>query len=251
MEGNVPSSFELGRMYFHYARKHGRSLTRYGQLSDLFRQAWSLETASPGQVRFTASGPHSGTITLSDRTIRYDGLEPIIMTGSQTDVVVTGSSGHFEHTTFESSRLFPALRDFVDNGGGVVTTGWFVYDMNNMNASGDSTAGDANYISPAAFGQYTWSSAGTTITILDSAHPIAGGMSSYTVNTNHHEQTTAIDASATSLATGPTVFGSNTSAIAYDEVGGGLGGAARTPDGADGAGIDPRAGHRPREAHRG
>ena len=31
-----------------------------------------------------------------------------------------------------------------------------------------------------------------------------------------------IDASATSLATGPTLFGSNTSAIAYDEVGNGL-----------------------------
>ncbi|HTM68200.1 MAG TPA: hypothetical protein VL426_02770 [Candidatus Binatia bacterium] len=59
--GNVPSSFELGRMFFHYARKHGRSKTRYGVLIDLFKQAWSVDTASPGcQPAWTPGNPSFG-----------------------------------------------------------------------------------------------------------------------------------------------------------------------------------------------
>jgi len=60
MADKVPSSFELGRMFFHYARK-SRDLTRYGVLSDLFRQAWSIDTASPGcQPTWTPANPAFG-----------------------------------------------------------------------------------------------------------------------------------------------------------------------------------------------
>ena len=139
------------------------------------------------------------------------------------DVVVVGSSGFFDAPQFDSSHLFPALRSFVDSGGGVVTTGWFTYDMNNMYNIGAATAADADYVSPAARGFYTWAQLGDTITVLDSTHPITEGVGSYVVNTVHHEQTTAIDASATRLAAGPDFLGfGNTSAIAYDEVGAGL-----------------------------
>ncbi|HTK04624.1 MAG TPA: hypothetical protein VL500_03505 [Candidatus Eisenbacteria bacterium] len=60
MADNVPSSFELGRMFFHHARK-AKGLTRYGVLSELFRKAWSIDTASPGcQASWTPGNPAFG-----------------------------------------------------------------------------------------------------------------------------------------------------------------------------------------------
>jgi VCBS repeat-containing protein len=139
------------------------------------------------------------------------------------DAVVVGSSGFADAAEFQSSQLFPALRSFVDSGGGVVTTGWFTFDLNNMYGALYSSAADADYISPVARNAYTWSTFGTTISVSDPAHPITQGISSYVVNTGNHEQTTAVDATATRLASGPAVFGAvNTTAIAYDEVGEGL-----------------------------
>lgn len=55
----VPSSFELSRLYFEHART--RRETRYGVLIDLFRQAWSAETASPGcRAAWSPSNPSFG-----------------------------------------------------------------------------------------------------------------------------------------------------------------------------------------------
>jgi hypothetical protein len=89
------------------------------------------------------------------------------------DVVVVGSSGVFDAPQFESSQLFPALRGFLDAGGGVVTTGWFAYDLNNMYTSFPTFAPDADYVSRSAFPEpdspFSWVTAGTTITVLDSA----------------------------------------------------------------------------------
>jgi VCBS repeat-containing protein len=140
------------------------------------------------------------------------------------DVVVVGSSGVFDAPQFESSQLFPALRGFVDAGGGVVTTGWFAYDLNNMAVA---AAADADYVSPIARGPYTYTTRGTTISVLDdpdypSGHPITQGVTSYSVDAAYHEQGTAIDATATRLAWGPNAVGSSSAAaIAYDEVGDG------------------------------
>jgi VCBS repeat-containing protein len=141
---------------------------------------------------------------------------------AEYDVVVVGSSGVFNAPEFNTSPLFPALRDFVDAGGGVVTTGWFAYDLNNMSVT---PAADADYISPVAWvgtGGFTYATSGTTITVLDSGHPITHGVPGYVVDAAYHEQATAIDTTATRLAWGPNAQGTSTSsAIAYDEVGNG------------------------------
>jgi hypothetical protein len=134
------------------------------------------------------------------------------------DVVVVGSSGFFDAQWFDSSLLFAALHAFVDGGGGVVTTGWFTYDLNNMYQSFPAHAADANYVSPVAHAPFAVAMGNTTISVLDSTHPITQGVSSYTVNANFHELATAIDSTATPLALGP----GNATAIAYDEVGEGL-----------------------------
>src|SRR5204863_1606037 len=52
-----------------------------------------IDSAPPGPARFTAFGPHSGTIALGAQTINYDGLEPITLGGTASDVTVTGSAG--------------------------------------------------------------------------------------------------------------------------------------------------------------
>ncbi|MCI0464745.1 MAG: hypothetical protein L0Z62_48090, partial [Gemmataceae bacterium] len=96
-----------------------------------------IDSPTPGRVQFTATGPHSGTVALLERTITYDGLEPITLVGPQTVVSVTGSasddimlvedlgggvmrvrSGHAS-PTFESVQFeTPANSLLVDGGGG-------------------------------------------------------------------------------------------------------------------------------------
>jgi hypothetical protein len=51
-----------------------------------------LEDSGSSAARFSASGPHSGTVALGNRIVRYDGLEPVTLVGAQVDVVVSGSA---------------------------------------------------------------------------------------------------------------------------------------------------------------
>src|SRR5262249_15417075 len=53
-----------------------------------------VDNPTPTATRYTPSGPHSGTIALGARTIRFAGLEPVTLNGPQTTVTVTGSSGN-------------------------------------------------------------------------------------------------------------------------------------------------------------
>jgi VCBS repeat-containing protein len=130
------------------------------------------------------------------------------------DVVVLGGSGG--GNDYGDSPLFAALGDFVDAGGGVVTTGWFAQAMAGMSGT---TLSDADYITPITGSQYAYAANLSTITIADAAHSIAGGTASYTVQALLHELAQAIDGSATPLATGTATSGDTLTAIAYDEVG--------------------------------
>jgi len=133
------------------------------------------------------------------------------------DVVVVGGSGVGEE--FGDTQLFSALRGFVDAGGGVVTTGWFAFTLEQMI---ESVQADADYISPLAVASYTYAELGTRITVLSPAHPITDGIAGYNVNTAFHEEATAVDGGATVLANGRSVSNNRDTAIAYDEVGEGL-----------------------------
>jgi len=133
------------------------------------------------------------------------------------DVVVIGENGG---TTFDyfGTQIFAALRDFVDLGRGVVTTGVFA---NAISKYGDAT-GDADYISPAApsaAGEFLYVVPGSLIDInpLDRAGEIiAGGITDYSAQ-GYHEVAEAVDGTATVLA----IDSSGRAAIAYDEVGAG------------------------------
>jgi VCBS repeat-containing protein len=157
------------------------------------------------------------------------------------DVVVLGDSG--AGRDYGETQLFPALRDFVDAGGGVVTTGWFAFALTRIPTA---VRGDADYITPLSAQPYQFTGRGAAITVLDPAHPITEGMSSYLVSALNHELAGGVDASATILATGEGSGGTR-AAIAYDEVGAGLtvyfgspqmGGADYEPDRTPGGAAD-------------
>ena len=133
------------------------------------------------------------------------------------DTVVLGDSG--TGLDYGATPLFPALRDFVDAGGGVVTTGWFAYILPTLSAA---VRADADYVTPIAQQPYQYARTGATITILDAAHPITDGIASYRVNALAHELAGGVDAGVTVLASGVNASGTSLPALVVDEVGLGL-----------------------------
>jgi len=114
------------------------------------------------------------------------------------DAVVLGDNGTgMDYNS--SGTLFSALRDFVDAGGGVVTAGWFAFDLQGLTGT---TRTNADYITPISAQIYQYARTGTAVTILDSTHPITDGVTSYRVNPTAHELAGGVDAGATVLAHG-------------------------------------------------
>jgi VCBS repeat-containing protein len=126
------------------------------------------------------------------------------------DAVVLGDSGF--GTDYSSPTLFPALREFVDAGGGVVTTGWFAFVLPSLPA-------DANYITPIGTQAYRYAANGSSITVVDATHPITAGIAGYRVNAAVHELAGGIDAGATILARGIGSGGVSLPALVVDDVG--------------------------------
>ena len=158
---------------------------------------------------------------LTDSTVFEIEATPILINLSTTkaewtamlanyDVVVIGENGT---TTFDynGSQIFAALRDFVDAGGGVVTTGVFAKAISAY--SDATTQADADYISPAAPApDFLYVDSGSPITILNPSHDIAGDIAGYAAQ-GLHEIAGAFDNTATVLATDA----SGRTAIAYDD----------------------------------
>jgi VCBS repeat-containing protein len=130
------------------------------------------------------------------------------------DVVVLGDNGN--GLDYSSTPLFSALHSFVDDGGGVVTTGWFAFIFPNL--SGAARA-DADYITPISTQTYQFAGKNSTVTIVDSTNPITEGIASYKVNALAHELAGGVDAGATVLARGVNGSGASLPALVVDEVG--------------------------------
>jgi VCBS repeat-containing protein len=129
------------------------------------------------------------------------------------DVVVIGDNG----TTFAylNTPIFSALHAFVDQGGGVVTTGVFAKTLFSEALFGyGSTGSDADYITPvaASTGDFLYVTSTSKIMISDIMHPIAAGLESYDPQ-GIHEVAFAKDSGATTLATDAM----GRVAIAYDD----------------------------------
>lgn len=146
------------------------------------------------------------------------------------DVAVVGDSGYFDYADETTSGLFSALSSFADNGGGVVTTGWFARALPLI--TDPSVQDFADHITPIAPSlQHNY--AGTRvagadlITLLDPSHEIAGGLSSLQSSSRFGWELAgpnALDTDAALLATGiatsPDQPGQGVAvlpAIAYDD----------------------------------
>jgi large repetitive protein len=132
------------------------------------------------------------------------------------DVVVVGENGFT--SDYAGSQLFAALRDFIDAGHGVVTTGVFAGKIESY--LDQTTRDDADYISPAAINPAgtgsQFAALGTNITISRPFLPITGDLESY-AQQGRHEVAAAVDDIDKVLA----VDSLGRAAIAYDEVGAG------------------------------
>lgn len=133
---------------------------------------------------------------------------------SSYDVVVVGDSGSgTDYSNPNGIGLFAALRDFLDGGGGVVSTGWSAKLIAAYDPFSAQLSDDADYISPAAFSNDAPLTT-ENIAVLDTAHDIAGGVEDYTVQGLIHELAGAVDATATVLAQSATGL---LPAIVYDD----------------------------------
>jgi len=131
------------------------------------------------------------------------------------DVVVIGDDGI--GADYTGSGIFAALADFVNAGGGVITTGWFATRLSEY-----SSTPDADYITPIASGTPSAANFGQPIKITDDAHPITVGIdnNNYFVDALRHDLAVDADTDAKVLAQWvPPGDGDPLVAIAVDEVG--------------------------------
>jgi VCBS repeat-containing protein len=163
-----------------------------------------------GQLDFTkfdafaiSSGKYADAVAWSTELDKYD-------------VVVLGGSGTSPGTDYTQTSLFEALEQFVDGGGGVVTTGWFAQTLSSNIAWDSSTLVRADYITPISRAGFSYVGLNAEITVSDPTHAIVSGLAAYPYQSNAQYHVLALaldeDVGAINLATG-----SGGTAIAYDE----------------------------------
>ena len=111
------------------------------------------------------------------------------------DVAVIGDDGAASEYV-GASAMFAALREFVDSGHGVVSTGWYAGRIGTYGTPGSQINLDSDYVSPAGnFGSQVYVLGDSTI-VIDAPHPITNGVvSPYQVQGFLHEVAGAVDAS--------------------------------------------------------
>lgn len=127
---------------------------------------------------------------------------------SQFDAVVLGDAGYRDNGF--TPAMFAALRQYMDNGGGIVTAGWYNYSTDPFTGQ---QRDDADYITPIVDTNYSGS--GGAVLISDSAHPIANGITNYSTTTSTEVGNNGVDPGAVSLGT----VGSRVTIAYQDQVG--------------------------------
>ncbi|MDH4174271.1 MAG: cadherin-like domain-containing protein, partial [Betaproteobacteria bacterium] len=128
------------------------------------------------------------------------------------DVVIIGDNGvSFDYF---GTDFFTSLDAFVDAGHGVVSTGVFAKSVAPL-----GYGADADYITPVAAsttGDFLYVTPNSAITISDSMHQIAGGLTGYAAQ-GYHEVALAADDFTTTGATVLATDASGRVAIAFDD----------------------------------
>ncbi|MBF7074800.1 hypothetical protein ISG33_15465 [Glaciecola sp. MH2013] len=112
------------------------------------------------------------------------------------DTIILGGSGT-SRTAYSTSALNAAF-DFMSNGGGVVTAGWWHFAIQSLSGAADTFA---QAISPAlTTGSYNFSSGSSSILFNNTVHPITLGISDFSFSGCCLEEPNGVDVGATALA---------------------------------------------------
>ena len=126
---------------------------------------------------------------------------------SDYDAVIIGGSGYGDGGY--TSSFYSALNTYMQNGGGILSTGWFLHE-----SSGYSQNTDMNAVTPFVHnGSYQYGSPGQ-ISIVQNDHPVTNGISNFTPTT-YTEYAIAIDQGAEKL--GGLIGNDNSNAIIIGE----------------------------------
>ena len=132
---------------------------------------------------------------------------------SAYDAVILGDSGHSNNGY--TAAMFAAVRSFMDNGGGVISVGWYNYATDFYTGQ---QALDADYVTPIADASYNYKVSPGYVDVLSTAHPITAGISDFLFSSPFVEYGTTIDGNATKL--GSVVGTSAATTIAYQDTNG-------------------------------
>ncbi|MBI2875792.1 MAG: right-handed parallel beta-helix repeat-containing protein, partial [Candidatus Tectomicrobia bacterium] len=149
------------------------------------------------------TGSYGGNVVAQLNDDTFFNFEAVAVTGAQIDTVEELNAYDVvvvaDHTREgELASFAPALRAWVESGGGVVGTGWLIYSAGS--ATGAPIA-DIDAIIPVNTSvYYSWLSA-PTLTIQDNSHPVTQGLSNFGVGTYVEYSTGGPNAGATVLAT--------------------------------------------------
>ncbi len=149
---------------------------------------------------FTATGLNAGGADTLGELLAYD-------------TVIIGDSGYNDNGYTDT--MLAALRSYMDQGGGIVTTGWYNYGTGYWYGQ---RAIDGDYVTPidTTLGGYDFASNGATVDILNAAHDITNGITDFAFTSNHIEYETGVDAGAVQL--GALVGDSGAVTIAYQDL---------------------------------
>jgi len=128
------------------------------------------------------------------------------------DVIVLGDSGYRDNGY--TSNMFTAISNFMVQGGGVVTTGWYNYSTDNYTGQ---QALDADFITPIndTLGGYNYKSSVGVVDIITN-HDITNGISDFAFSGDHIEYETGVDSGAVQL--GGLVSNGSAVTIAYQDL---------------------------------
>ena len=138
-------------------------------------------TAGTIRVALLSSGEMTADVQLADDT--YFDFDPVLVNASQIDtvgelnafdVVVIGD--HLSHSQLVT--VAPALRAWVESGGGVVGVGWVVYAAGNTFGYIPDIDAIIPVQTPVSHTYYS----NAVLTISDSSHPVTQGVSNFTAS---------------------------------------------------------------------
>ncbi len=170
--------------------------------------SWNEENASSIRVAVVSSAYNSTkeavAAQLNDDT--YFDFFAVTLTVDQADeiseisdydIIIIGGSGYANGGY--TASFYSTLNTYLQNGGGILSTGWFVHETMSTWNGGGQVASDLAAITPYVDdGTYHYQTPGQ-ISILQTNHAVTSGISDFNPTCNYTEYEIAIDPGAEKL----------------------------------------------------